>query len=74
MKMAAALLLIRMMFCLFLLGHFSISSASRQHFSSGDQQQIKRTVVDKPDVAALWWSEDYSSPHRRRHVHNSLEP
>ncbi|CAN0924569.1 hypothetical protein LINGRAHAP2_LOCUS34261 [Linum grandiflorum] len=74
MKMVGALLLIKMMFCLFFLGQFSVTSASRQHFSSGHQQLRKGSGVDKPYVATRWWSEDYSSPHRRRHVHNSFEP
>ncbi|GKV07848.1 hypothetical protein SLE2022_194170 [Rubroshorea leprosula] len=72
-----AVVVLRMVIFLMLLGRYQ-TFASRPHFSGVmlskyEHEPAKRNMrVEEP--ISMWWNEDYSHPHRRRPVHNKLDP
>ncbi|KAE8021418.1 hypothetical protein FH972_007311 [Carpinus fangiana] len=71
-------LVLRMIIVLLFLGQYH-TVAARPHISGVERLQdhhqqmgVKQVNVQEP--VPQWWSEDYSLPHRRRPVHNKLDP
>ncbi|KAK9271776.1 hypothetical protein L1049_002140 [Liquidambar formosana] len=51
----------------------------KQHFSGAmglqdQQQKMGRKLAGGKETVPWWWTEDYSVAHRRRPVHNKLDP
>ncbi|GMY13212.1 Mitochondrial inner membrane protease ATP23 [Fagus crenata] len=71
-------LVLKMIIYLFFLGRY-YTIATRPHVSGvrglwDQHQELERKHVNVHEPVPQWWSEDYSLPHRRRPVHNKLDP
>ncbi|XVF60166.1 hypothetical protein PTKIN_Ptkin08bG0022300 [Pterospermum kingtungense] len=73
-----AIVVLRLIICLLLLGQYHISAARPVAGMVEDQhQEMKGKLVhgqDSVPQSQLWNEEDYSRPRRRRPVHNKFDP
>ncbi|KAF3967042.1 hypothetical protein ACB098_01G257100 [Castanea mollissima] len=70
--------LLKMIIFLFFLSRYH-TIAIRPHVSGvrglwDQHQELERKHVNVHEPVSQWLSEDYSLPHRRRPVHNKLDP
>ncbi|KAG2714708.1 hypothetical protein I3843_03G044000 [Carya illinoinensis] len=69
---------LKMITCLFFLGQCHMIAAL-PHLSGVKglpdyRLKMERKQANVQETVPQWWSEDYSLPHRRRPVHNKLDP